>query len=87
MARKSRAEFSAAERDNEGRIAIETALVQEADGLVAECPQDEEDLAAEFFLAVINDDLAILRRFRGESSCPQPISQIIRADLERGRRT
>ena len=30
--------------------------------------QDEEDLVAEFFLTVISDDFALLRRFRGESS-------------------
>lgn len=30
--------------------------------------QDREDLAAEVFLALVQDDFAILRRFRGESS-------------------
>ncbi|MFV1964657.1 MAG: RNA polymerase sigma factor [Pirellulaceae bacterium] len=30
--------------------------------------QDVEDLAAEVFLALVNDDFAILRHFRGESS-------------------
>ncbi len=29
---------------------------------------DSEDLAAEVFLAIVNDDFAILRRFRGDSS-------------------
>lgn len=40
--------------------------------------QDEEDLAAEFFLAVINDDFAILRRFRGESSLATYLTVIAR---------
>jgi len=31
-------------------------------------PEDREDLAAEVFLAIINDDFSVLRRFRGESS-------------------
>lgn len=31
-------------------------------------PQDAEDLAAEVFLALVNNDFAVLRRFRGESS-------------------
>ena len=31
-------------------------------------PQDTEDLCAEVFLAVIADDFALLRRFRGDSS-------------------
>lgn len=30
-------------------------------------PQDLEDLVAEVFLTLVNDDMAILRRFRGES--------------------
>ncbi len=30
--------------------------------------EDREDLAAEVFLAIVNDDFAILRRFRGDSS-------------------
>jgi RNA polymerase sigma-70 factor, ECF subfamily len=31
-------------------------------------PADREDLAAEVMLAIINDDYAVLRRFRGDSS-------------------
>ena len=30
--------------------------------------EDREDLVAEVFMAIINDDFALLRRFRGESS-------------------
>jgi RNA polymerase sigma-70 factor (ECF subfamily) len=40
--------------------------------------QDEEDLAAEFFLAIINDDFAILRRFRGESSLATYLTVVAR---------
>ena len=31
-------------------------------------PNDREDLAAEVMLAIVSDDLAVLRRFRGQSS-------------------
>lgn len=41
-------------------------------------PQDEEDLASEFFLAVIRDDYAILRRFRGESSLATYLTVVAR---------
>ena len=30
--------------------------------------EDRDDLAAEVFLAIVKDDLALLRRFRGQSS-------------------
>jgi len=40
--------------------------------------EDEEDLSAEFFLAVINDDFAILRRFRGESSLATYLTVVAR---------
>jgi len=40
--------------------------------------QDEEDLAAEFFLAVIDDDFAVLRRFRGESSLATYLTVVAR---------
>lgn len=40
--------------------------------------QDEEDLAGEFFLAVIGDDFAVLRRFRGESSLATYLTVVAR---------
>ena len=40
--------------------------------------QDEEDLAAEFFLVLINDDFAVLRRFRGQSSLATYLTVIAR---------
>jgi RNA polymerase sigma-70 factor (ECF subfamily) len=40
--------------------------------------EDEEDLAAEFFLAVIRDDFALLRRFRGESSLATYLTVVAR---------
>lgn len=40
--------------------------------------EDEEDLAAEFFLAIVNDDFAILRRFRGESSLATYLTVVAR---------
>lgn len=40
--------------------------------------QDEEDLAADFFLAVINHDFALLRRFRGESSLATYLTVVAR---------
>jgi RNA polymerase sigma-70 factor (ECF subfamily) len=40
--------------------------------------QDEEDLAAEFFLTVIQDDFAVLRRFRGRSSLATYLAVIAR---------
>jgi len=41
-------------------------------------PQDEEDLAADFFLAVVKDDFALLRRFRGESSLATYLTVVAR---------
>ena len=41
-------------------------------------PQDTEDLASEVFLAIIRDDFAILRRFRGESSLATYLTVIAR---------
>ncbi|MCA9213195.1 MAG: sigma-70 family RNA polymerase sigma factor [Planctomycetales bacterium] len=41
-------------------------------------PQDREDLAAEVFLGLINDDFAVLRRFRGESSLATYLTVIAR---------
>lgn len=41
-------------------------------------PQDREDLAAEVLLAVVNDDFAILRRFRGDSSLATYLTVISR---------
>ncbi len=40
--------------------------------------QDSEDLAAEVFLAFVNDDYAILRRFRGESSLATYLTVVAR---------
>lgn len=40
--------------------------------------QDTEDLAAEVFLAIIRDDFAILRRFRGESSLATYLTVVVR---------
>lgn len=40
--------------------------------------QDEEDLASEFFVAVVSDDFAILRRFRGESSLATYLTVVAR---------
>ena len=40
--------------------------------------QDVEDLSAEVFLALVNDDFAILRRFRGESSLATYLTVIAR---------
>ena len=41
-------------------------------------PQDREDLAAEVLLAVVNDDFAVLRRFRGDSSLATYLTVISR---------
>ena len=41
-------------------------------------PEDREDLASEVFLAIINDDFAILRRFRGESSLATYLTVVAR---------
>ena len=45
--------------------------------------QDEEDLAAEFFLAIIREDFAVLRRFRGESSLATYLTVIARRVIVR----
>ena len=41
-------------------------------------PQDVEDLASEVFLAIINDDFALLRRFRGQSSLATYLTVVAR---------
>lgn len=41
-------------------------------------PQDREDLAAEVFLAIVSNDLAVLRRFRGESSLATYLTVVAR---------
>jgi RNA polymerase sigma-70 factor, ECF subfamily len=45
--------------------------------------QDEEDLAADFFLAVVSDDFAMLRRFRGESSLATYLTVVARRVIVR----
>lgn len=40
--------------------------------------EDREDLVAEVFLAIINDDFALLRRFRGESSLATYLTVVAR---------
>jgi len=39
---------------------------------------DREDLAAEVFLAIVRDDLAVLRRFRGEASLATYLTVVTR---------
>ncbi len=41
-------------------------------------PQDREDLAAEVMLAIVDDDYAVLRRFRGDSSLATYLTVIAR---------
>jgi RNA polymerase sigma-70 factor, ECF subfamily len=41
-------------------------------------PQDREDLCAEVFLAIVRDDFAILRHFRGQSSLATYLTVIAR---------
>jgi len=41
-------------------------------------PEDREDLSAQVFLAIVRDDLAILRHFRGESSLATYLTVIAR---------
>ncbi len=41
-------------------------------------PADIEDLAAETFLAIVDDDYAVLRRFKGMSSLPTYLTVIAR---------
>ena len=45
--------------------------------------QDEEDLAAEFFLTVISNDFAVLRRFRGDSSLSTYLTVVARRVIVR----
>ena len=40
--------------------------------------QDTEDLASEMFLAIVNDDFAVLRRFRGQSSLATYLTVVCR---------
>ena len=39
---------------------------------------DTEDIAAEIFLEIVDDDYAVLRRFRGESSLPTYLTVVAR---------
>ncbi len=41
-------------------------------------PEDREDLVAQVFLAVVRDDMAVLRQFRGESSLATYLTVIAR---------
>ena len=41
-------------------------------------PDDREDLTAEVFLALVHDDLAVLRRFRGQSSLATYLTVVAR---------
>jgi RNA polymerase sigma-70 factor (ECF subfamily) len=41
-------------------------------------PQDREDLCAEVFLAIVRDDFAVLRHFRGQSSLATYLTVIAR---------
>lgn len=41
-------------------------------------PQDREDLCAEVFLAIIRDDFAVLRHFRGQSSLATYLTVVAR---------
>lgn len=41
-------------------------------------PADVEDIAAEIFLAIVDDDYAVLRRFRRQSSLPTYLTVIAR---------
>ena len=45
--------------------------------------QDIEDLAADVFLVLVNDDFAILRRFRGESSLATYLTVVARRVIVR----
>ena len=46
-------------------------------------PQDVEDLVAEVFLALVNNDFVVLRRFRGESSLATYLTVIARRVIVR----
>jgi len=53
-------------------------------------PQDQEDLASEVFLAILEDDFAVLRHFRGESSLATYLTVVARRAVVRslvGRRS
>jgi RNA polymerase sigma-70 factor (ECF subfamily) len=41
-------------------------------------PEENEDLAAEVFLAIVSNDFAVLRRFRGESSLATYLTVVAR---------
>ena len=41
-------------------------------------PQDREDLCAEVFLAIVRDDFAVLRHFRGQSSLATYLTVVAR---------
>jgi RNA polymerase sigma-70 factor, ECF subfamily len=41
-------------------------------------PDDREDIAGEVFLAIVKDDMAVLRRFRGEASLATYLTVITR---------
>jgi RNA polymerase sigma-70 factor (ECF subfamily) len=41
-------------------------------------PDDTEDIAAEIFLAIVDEDYAVLRRFKGASSLPTYLTVIAR---------
>lgn len=49
-----------------------------ARGLSALSTQDREDIVAEVFLALVRDDLAVLRRFRGDSSLATYLTVVAR---------
>jgi RNA polymerase sigma-70 factor (ECF subfamily) len=45
---------------------------------IAVVPQDLEDLAADVFVAILSDDFAVLRRFKGQSSLATYLTVIAR---------
>lgn len=47
-------------------------------------PQDREDLAADIFLALLKDDFAVLRHFRGQSSLATYLTVVARRVVVRG---
>jgi RNA polymerase sigma-70 factor, ECF subfamily len=50
---------------------------------IAVSPEDLEDLAAEVFAAILEDDFAVLRRFRGQSSLATYLTVIARRAVVR----
>ena len=46
--------------------------------------EDIEDIAAEVFLKIVDDDYAVLRRFKGISSLPTYLTVIARRDQREG---